>query len=37
MIPDAKLLLIEGMGHDLPVAHCPAITDAVTTHALAHA
>jgi pimeloyl-ACP methyl ester carboxylesterase len=37
VIPDAKLLLIEGMGHDLPVAHCPAITDAVTTHALAHA
>ena len=37
VILDAKLLLIEGMGHDLPVAHRPAITDAVTTHALAHA
>jgi len=37
VIPDAKLMLIEGMGHDLPLAHCPTIVDAVSTHALAHA
>jgi pimeloyl-ACP methyl ester carboxylesterase len=36
VVPDAKLLLIEGMGHDLPAAHWPTVIDAVTTHALAH-
>jgi len=37
VIPDAKLMLIEGMGHDLPLAHCPTIIDAVSAHAAAHA
>jgi pimeloyl-ACP methyl ester carboxylesterase len=37
VVPDAKLLLLEGMGHDLPAAHWPTLIDAVTTHALAHA
>jgi pimeloyl-ACP methyl ester carboxylesterase len=36
VVPDAKLLLIEGMGHDLSAAHWPTVIDAVTTHALAH-
>jgi pimeloyl-ACP methyl ester carboxylesterase len=36
VIPDAKLLRIEGMGHDLPAAHWPTVIEAVTTHALAH-
>ncbi len=36
VVPDAKLLLIEGMGHDLPAAHWPTVIDAVTAHALAH-
>jgi pimeloyl-ACP methyl ester carboxylesterase len=36
VVPDAKLLLIEGMGHDLPAAHWATIIDAVTAHALAH-
>jgi len=36
VIPDAKLLRIEGMGHDLPAAHWPTVIEAVTAHALAH-
>ena len=36
VVPDAKLLLIEGMGHDLPAAHWPTVIDALATHALAH-
>jgi pimeloyl-ACP methyl ester carboxylesterase len=36
VVPDAKLLLIEGMGHDLPVSMLPQVIDAVTAHAAAH-
>jgi pimeloyl-ACP methyl ester carboxylesterase len=35
-VPDAKLLLVEGMGHDLPRALWPQVVDAVTTHAAQH-
>lgn len=35
-IPDAKLLLVEGMGHDLPKALWPQVVDAITTHAAQH-
>lgn len=31
LIPGAELLLIEGMGHDLPPVHWPEIIEAVTT------
>ncbi len=31
LIPGAELLLIEGMGHDLPPVHWPQIIEAVTT------
>ena len=32
-VPDAELLLIEGMGHDLPRALWPRIVDAIAKHA----
>lgn len=35
-VPDAKLLMIEGMGHDLPRALWPQIVDAIATHAAQH-
>jgi len=31
LVPGAELLLIEGMGHDLPPVHWPQIIEAVTT------
>jgi pimeloyl-ACP methyl ester carboxylesterase len=34
-IPGARLLLIEGMGHDLPRALWPRLADAIAGHALA--
>jgi pimeloyl-ACP methyl ester carboxylesterase len=37
VIPDAKLLVVEGMGHDLAPPLWPLIIDAVTTHAAEHA
>jgi pimeloyl-ACP methyl ester carboxylesterase len=37
VIPDAKLLVIEGMGHDVPPPLWPQIIDAVTAHAAEHA
>lgn len=36
LVPDAKLLIVEGMGHDLPPALWPEVVDAVTAHAAAH-
>jgi pimeloyl-ACP methyl ester carboxylesterase len=33
-IPGAKLMTVEGMGHDLPRAAWPQLIDAITTHAL---
>ena len=33
LVPDAKLLVIEGMGHDLAVPLWPTVIDAVATHA----
>jgi pimeloyl-ACP methyl ester carboxylesterase len=36
-IPDAKLVVIEGMGHDLAPPLWPQIIDAVTGHAAEHA
>ncbi len=32
-IPDAELMMIEGMGHDLPRALWPRLIDALSTHA----
>ena len=32
-IPGAKLMIIEGMGHDLPRALWPRLIDAIATHA----
>ena len=32
-IPDAKLLVVEGMGHALPRAHWPQLIDAIAAHA----
>lgn len=37
VVPNAKLLLIEGMGHDLPAVLWPQIVDAITAHATQHA
>jgi pimeloyl-ACP methyl ester carboxylesterase len=37
VIPDAKLLIIEGMGHDVPPPLWPQIIDAVSGHAAEHA
>jgi pimeloyl-ACP methyl ester carboxylesterase len=37
VIPDAKLLVVEGMGHDLPPPLWPQIIDAVAGHAAEHA
>jgi pimeloyl-ACP methyl ester carboxylesterase len=36
VVPDAKLLLVEGMGHDLPLPLWPRIVEAMTTHAAQH-
>jgi pimeloyl-ACP methyl ester carboxylesterase len=36
VIPDAKLLVIEGMGHDLAPPLWPQIVEALATHATAH-
>jgi pimeloyl-ACP methyl ester carboxylesterase len=36
-IPSAELLVIAGMGHDLPRGAWPQVLDAVTEHALSHA
>jgi pimeloyl-ACP methyl ester carboxylesterase len=33
VVPDAKLLMIEGMGHDLPPQLWPQVTDAIVAHA----
>lgn len=30
LVPGASLLMLEGMGHDLPLAHLPAIVEAIT-------
>ncbi|MGB0385914.1 MAG: alpha/beta fold hydrolase [Ardenticatenaceae bacterium] len=35
-IPDAELLIIEGMGHSLPLETWPQIVGAITRHAAAH-
>lgn len=35
LIPDSKLLIIEGMGHDLPKGVWPEVTTAITAHILA--
>ena len=32
-IPGAKLLVVEGMGHALPMAHWPQLIDAIAAHA----
>ena len=37
VIPDAKLLVVEGMGHDLAPPLWPQIIDAVAAHAAEHA
>ena len=37
VIPDAKLLMVEGMGHDLAPPLWPQIIDAVAAHAAEHA
>ncbi|HEX6569993.1 MAG TPA: alpha/beta fold hydrolase [Acidimicrobiales bacterium] len=37
VIPDAKLLLIEGMGHDLAPPLWPRLVDALAAHATEHA
>ena len=36
VVPDAKLLLIEGMGHDLPRPLWPRLVDAICSHAAQH-
>jgi pimeloyl-ACP methyl ester carboxylesterase len=36
VVPDAKLMVIEGMGHDLPPALWPRLVDAVASHAAEH-
>lgn len=36
VVPDAKLLLVEGMGHDLPLPLWPKVVEAITTHAAQH-
>ncbi len=33
LVPGAELLVLEGMGHDLPPSFWPQIIDAITTHA----
>jgi pimeloyl-ACP methyl ester carboxylesterase len=33
LVPDAELLVLEGMGHDLPAAYLGPIIDAITSHA----
>jgi pimeloyl-ACP methyl ester carboxylesterase len=35
VIPDAKLMMIDGMGHDLPPQLWPQVIDAIATHAAA--
>ena len=32
-IPRARLMIVEGMGHDLPEAAWPQLVDAITAHA----
>ena len=32
-VPDAKLLIIEGMGHALPISMWPRIVDGIAEHA----
>jgi pimeloyl-ACP methyl ester carboxylesterase len=36
VVPDAKLLMVEGMGHDLPEPMWPQVVDAIAGHAAAH-
>ncbi|HEX8804223.1 MAG TPA: alpha/beta fold hydrolase [Acidimicrobiales bacterium] len=36
LVPDAKLLVVEGMGHDLPKPLWPRLVDAITAHAAEH-
>jgi pimeloyl-ACP methyl ester carboxylesterase len=36
VVPDAKLLVVEGMGHDLAPPLWPRIVDAVTAHLAEH-
>jgi pimeloyl-ACP methyl ester carboxylesterase len=36
LVPDAKLLMVEGMGHDLVRTLWPQLLEAITTHAQAH-
>jgi pimeloyl-ACP methyl ester carboxylesterase len=36
VIPDAKLLMIDGMGHDLPRALWPTLVDAICGHCAEH-
>ena len=36
VIPGAELLVVEGMGHDLPRPLWPQIIDAITGHAAEH-
>jgi len=35
-IPGAKLLIIEGMGHGIPVEAAPRIIEAIVHHAASH-
>ena len=37
LIPDAKLVMIDGMGHDLAPPLWPQIVDAIASHATEHA
>lgn len=37
VVPDAKMLVVDGMGHDLPPPLWPQIIDAVSAHAADHA
>ena len=37
LVPGAELLVVEGMGHDLPAAHLAAIVEAITALAARHA
>lgn len=36
LVPNAKLLMVEGMGHDTPPPLWPQLADAITSHALEH-
>jgi pimeloyl-ACP methyl ester carboxylesterase len=37
VVPDAKLLFVEGMGHDLPLPLWDQVVDAISAHASSHA